>query len=101
MPVTFLQTFFNKILKREEEEHAGSKDVAKERLRLVLISDRANITPQVLENLKEDLIKTITKYIEVDVKGLEVFLEREETQVALTASMPVKKMKRTIGIREK
>lgn len=100
MPISFLQTFFNKILKREEEE-AGSKDVAKERLRLVLISDRANITPQVLENLKEDLIKTITKYIEVDVKGLEVFLEREETQVALTASMPVKKMKRTIGIQEK
>ncbi len=100
MAISFLQTFFNKILKREEEE-AGSKDVAKERLRLVLISDRANITPQVLENLKEDLIKTITKYIEVDVKGLEVFLEREETQVALTASMPVKKMKRTIGIQEK
>ncbi len=101
MATTFLQTLLNKILKREEEDQAGSKDVAKERLRLVLISDRANITPQMLENLKEDLIKIISKYIEIDVKGLEIFLEREDTQVALTASMPVKKRKRIVGIQEK
>jgi cell division topological specificity factor len=88
----------NKIFGKEE---TGSKERAKDRLKLILISDRAQLSPQILERLKEDLIKVISNYIEVETNSIEVFLEREETQVALTASMPVKRVKRITGIREK
>lgn len=78
-------------------EAAGSKSVAKERLRLVLVHDRANVSPQLLQLLKADMIKVISNYMEIDEEGLEVNLERDEKSVALVASIPVKKMKRVVG----
>ncbi|MTI81527.1 MAG: cell division topological specificity factor MinE [Firmicutes bacterium] len=71
-----------------------SKDVAKERLRLVLVHDRANVSPQMLHSLKADMIKVISKYMEIDEEALEVNLNSEDSQVALVANIPIKKMKR-------
>lgn len=84
-----------------KEEETGSKERAVERLKLILISDRSNISPQLLENLKEDLISVISRYMDIDVNSLEVFLERDEKNVALTATLPVKRVKRIRGVRQK
>jgi cell division topological specificity factor len=54
----------------------SSKDIAKERLKLVLIHDRANVSPQFLEMIKGELIKVISDYMEIDEKGLEIKLTR-------------------------
>lgn len=78
------------------KESAASKNVAKERLRLVLVHDRANISPQMLDALKNDLIKVITNYMEIDEDALEVNLDDSDNTVALVANIPVKKMKRQI-----
>lgn len=83
------------------EKETGSSKEALRRLRLVLISDRSNIAPQLLQTLKEDLINVISKYIEIDATGLEVFLEKGDTSIALTASMPVKRVRRTKGLKPK
>ncbi len=83
--------FLARLLGRESP---GSKDVAKERLRLVLVHDRADVSPQLLQLLKNDMVEVISKYMEIDEKGLDVTLERADNQVALVASIPVKKMKR-------
>ena len=71
-----------------------SKDVAKERLRLVLVHDRAAISPHMLNKLKEDLIKVISNYMEIDESALEVNLNQDDREVALVANIPVVKMKR-------
>lgn len=84
----FLSRMFGK-------ETVSSKNVAKERLRLVLVHDRANVSPQLLQALKSDLIEVISKYMEIDEKSLEVNLDSNDTQVALVANIPVKKMKRS------
>lgn len=76
------------------EETISSKKVAKERLRLVLVHDRASMSPRVMEELKEDLIRVISNYLEIDEKGLEVSLSREDHSVALVANIPVIKVKR-------
>lgn len=68
--------------------------MAKERLRLVLVQDRAMLSPGLLDSLKEDLIEVISKYMELDVTGLEVNLESQDQSVALVASIPVKNVKR-------
>jgi len=68
--------------------------VAKERLRLVLVHDRASISPAMLNKLKEELIKVISKYMEIDEAALEVSLCQDERDVALVANIPVMKMKR-------
>ena len=76
------------------KESASSKTVAKERLRLVLVHDRASISPAMLNSLKEDLIKVISKYMEIDEAALEFNLLQDDNEVALVANIPVVKMKR-------
>ena len=73
---------------------SASKNIAKERLRLVLVHDRATISPHMLNKLKEDLIKVISNYMEIDESALEVNLNQDEREVALVANIPVVKMKR-------
>ncbi|MGI6064876.1 MAG: cell division topological specificity factor MinE [Bacillota bacterium] len=78
----FLNRFFGR-------DNGASKDVAKERLRLVLVHDRVNISPQMVEDLKEDLIAVINKYMEIDQASLEVSLNSSDGTMALVANIPV------------
>ncbi|HAI20862.1 MAG TPA: cell division topological specificity factor MinE [Clostridiales bacterium UBA8153] len=75
-------------------QQPASKHLAKERLRLVLIHDRASVAPQVLEALKGEIIGVITKYLDIDEQCTEVSLSRAEGSVALVANIPVKGLKR-------
>jgi cell division topological specificity factor len=77
------------------KDSGSSRNVAKERLRLVLVHDRADVSPQLLDDLKEDLIKVISNYMEIDEKALEVNLDTSDKTVALVANIPVLRMKRT------
>jgi len=83
--------FLNRLFGRE---NSSSKNVAKERLRLVLVHDRVGVSPELLQALKTDLIQVINNYMEIDEEALEVSLDSSENQVALVANIPVKKMKR-------
>lgn len=75
----------------------GSKDIAKERLRLVLVHDRVNVSPQFIETLKEDIVRSISTYMEIDEKGMEVSLSSSNSSVALIANIPVRRMKRGVN----
>jgi cell division topological specificity factor len=88
-----LLDFITRMLGRDADP--PSKSVAKERLRLVLVHDRVNVSPKLLQALKEDLIRVISDYMEIDEDGLEVSLSSESDSVALVANIPVLKMKRT------
>ncbi|MBC7960713.1 MAG: cell division topological specificity factor MinE [Vallitaleaceae bacterium] len=76
-----------------------SKSVAKDRLKLVLIHDRANCSSEILEMIKTDIIHVINKYMEVDERGLEIKIgttrsERGNQQVpALYANIPIKNIR--------
>jgi cell division topological specificity factor len=80
------------------KEDVSSKDIAKERLRLILVHDRANVSPKFLEMIKSQLINMISDYMEIDQEGLEVKLTRMQkdediTVPALVANIPIKKVK--------
>lgn len=83
-------------------ESSSSKDIAKERLQLLLIHDRANVSPQFLEMIKGEIMNVISDYIEIDETGLEFKLTRTKrdndnsTVPALVANIPIKKMKENI-----
>lgn len=83
--------FLNRLFGRETSQ---SKNVAKERLRLVLVHDRVGVSSELLESLKEDLIKVIGNYMEIDKNSLEVSLDSSENQVALVANIPVKEIRK-------
>jgi len=67
-----------------------TKDAAKERLQLVLIHDRTDLAPELLDQLRVELIRVICNYLEVDDEHIELGLEREDRTVALVANIPVK-----------
>lgn len=66
--------FFKKMVKPENIEEVESKEAAKERLQLVLMQDRANVSADFLELMKQEIIDVIKKYIEVDEKAIDVRL---------------------------
>lgn len=77
----------------------NSKDVAKERLKLVLIHDRANVSPQFLEMVKSEIIKVINNYMDIDENELDIQLTRTKSEdgerivPALVANIPIKSVK--------
>lgn len=77
-----------------EQTPIGSKDIAKERLRLVLLHDRASVSPQYMGLLKDDMIKVVSNYMDINPTDMEVNLTREEQTVTLVANIPVSAVKR-------
>lgn len=73
------------------------KDVAKDRLKLILIHDRSEISPEILNLIKNDIVNVISKYVEVDKSDLEVSFTSVNggngDVPALVANIPIKKMK--------
>ena len=63
---------------------------AKERLQLVLIHDRTDLTPAELETLKDDLIQTISRHIEIDPDAVQIGLEKDGRSHRLVADIPLK-----------
>ena len=78
----------------------NSGEVAKDRLKLLLISDRANCSPEVMEAIKNDIIKVISKYMEIDCDHLDIQITQTESDgsngrvPALCANIPVKDLRK-------
>ncbi len=83
---------FNRLLGRSESR---SGTVAKKRLQLVLVQDRVDLSPGRMDQLKDDLIQVISKYVEIDKEGIDIALTNTKRQSRLTAHIPV------IGARQK
>ena len=80
-----------KFFRQQDEQAEGdaSKSVATNRLKLVLMQDRTNLTPKVLEQMRGELVDLLSKYLEMDKELLELNFEQEGDQVALMLSIPV------------
>ena len=72
----------------------GSRQKAKNRLQIVLMHDRTDISPQLLDNLRDEIVDVLTKYMEIDIKKIDIDLDRDENAVALVANIPVIRIKR-------
>ncbi len=77
----------------------SSGDYAKDRLKLLLVSDRANCSPDIMEQIKNDIIEVISRYMEIDAAGLDIQITQTESEggngsvPALYANIPIKDMK--------
>lgn len=77
----------------KEDKH-GSKEIAKERLRLVLVQDRGNSIPdEMLIKLRSELIDVISRYMVIDEGQLDMGFNKSEGEIALVASIPVVRIK--------
>lgn len=83
--------FFRQSEKKDEGESA--KDVACNRLKFVLMQDRTNLSPELMDRMRKELVELLSKYVEMDKEALELGFEQEGSQVALMLSIPVVRAK--------
>lgn len=92
MSENLLKEICNKVLslfKQTEKEEENAKDVACNRLRVVLMQDRTNLTPELLQRMRKELVELLSKYVEMDKDALELNFDQEGDQMALMLSIPV------------
>lgn len=94
-------SFFKKFGKKEQKE-VSSKDTAKERLHLVLMQDRANVSADFLDMMRQEIIEVIKKYIDVDESDIDVRLTNKTNEdgttgaPALYANIPITGIKEEV-----
>lgn len=71
----------------------NSKEEAKNRLKLVLMHDRSKLAPGTLEQMRDELVDVISKYVEIDKEALDLNLENETNTIALVANIPILRTK--------
>lgn len=76
-------------LKRIFGSAPSSSSTAKERLRLVLMTDHLALAPEMIERLKHDLVDVISRYVEVDRERIEVNFEEHDRALAMLANIPI------------
>jgi len=86
--IDFLQRLFGK---------PASSATAKERLRLVLMSDHLSLAPDMVEAMKRDLVDVISRYVQVDLSKIEVNFEQQDRALALLANIPIVSVNRGGG----
>ncbi len=76
-----------------------SGEVAKDRLKLVLVSDRASCSPEIMQKIRSDIIEVLSKYAEIDMDGIDINITQVDSEdnngktvPALYANIPIKKM---------
>jgi cell division topological specificity factor len=77
----------------------SSSDVAKDRLKLVLVSDRASCSPEIMQKIRSDIIEVLSKYAEIDMDGIDINFTQMDTEdnsgktvPSLYANIPIKNM---------
>lgn len=84
---------YNKVLsffhQTESTDGEASKNVACNRLKLVLMQDRTNLSPAIMDRMRHELIDLLSKYLELDRELLDLNFEQEDEQMALMLSIPV------------
>ena len=89
-------SFFDRLFGRK-----NSADSAKERLQLVLIHDRTDLTPAELDSLRDDLIATISRHVEIDAQSVQIGMEHDGRSQKLVADIPLKAAPRRRAKRSK
>ncbi|MBP9921478.1 MULTISPECIES: cell division topological specificity factor MinE [Proteiniclasticum] len=80
------------------KKKSGSKDTAKDRLKLILMHDRGDVSPELLENIKNDILEVLRKYVEIDIdQELDLQITQTDSEFgsvpALVANIPIRKKK--------
>ncbi|MGA8574057.1 MAG: cell division topological specificity factor MinE [Candidatus Cybelea sp.] len=78
--IEFLRRFFRQ---------QGSSATAKERLRLVLMTDHLELAPEMVETMKRDLVDVISRFVQVDREKIDVTFERQDRTLAMLANIPI------------
>ena len=82
-----LKEYIDKLLRRQP----ASAETARERLQLVLAHDRSDLNPELLEQMRREILEVVARYVEIDLEEGDVSLETEDRVTALVANLPIRR----------
>ena len=85
-----MKSFFDRLAGKDRR----SASAAKERLKLVLIHDRTDLAPGLLENLRDELVEVISRHVDIDPSAVRLEMNSEGREQRLIADIPLKNSRR-------
>ena len=83
--------FFDILRPRPQQRSAASANVAKQRLVEVLVQDHVKLTPEVMDAIRADILRILSRHLDIDADKLQINLTRGERGDALVANVPVRR----------
>ena len=84
-----LREMIDRLLGRQQ----ASATTAKHRLQLVLAHDRSDLNPDLMDQMRREILEVVNRYVELDLEGGDVSLETEERATALVANLPIRRVR--------